>query len=101
MAGCVLLAFILLKRPSRYFGRRRYSGAATIERVPQPTRKWDGTQRDTLAQVERQKVEMREMSRGLNDQLGSKIIILERLVAQSQQQIERLEHLLDETEAAY
>jgi hypothetical protein len=98
LAGVALLTWILLKRSYRYFGRRRNKNPAPLERQPRPTSKWDGVQRDALAQVERQKVEMHEMTRDLNGQLSSKIIILEQLISDSQQQIDRLEHLLDRAE---
>lgn len=39
---------------------------------------------------------MHEMSRDLNGQLSSRIIVLEQLVGESQRQIERLEKLLAE-----
>jgi len=98
-AGVALLTWILMKRSYRYFGRSgRKNNAAPIERQPRPTSKWDGVQRDVLAQVERQKVEMHEMTRDLNGQLSSKIIILEQLISDSQQQIDRLEQLLEKVE---
>ena len=97
MAGCGLLTFILLKRAHRYFGPRRHKKSSDpIEHVHRPTDKWDGVQRDSLAQIERQRVEMHEMARDLNGQLTSRIVLLERLIGESQQQIERLEELLDE-----
>ncbi len=95
-AGCALLTLILLKRSYRH-GRRK-SNSAPIERIARPTTKWDGVQRDTLAQVERQKVDMYDMARDLNGQLSSRIIVLEQLVGESQRQIERLETLLAEAE---
>jgi len=99
LAGVALLTWILMKRSFRYFGHhRRNNKTAPIERVPRPANKWDGVQRDVLAQVERQKVEMHEMTRDLNGQLSSKIIILEQLIADSQRQIDRLEQLLEQSE---
>jgi len=99
IAGVALLTWILMKRSFRYFGnRRRNNKTSPIERVPRPTSKWDGVQRDALAQVERQKVEMHEMTRDLNGQLSSKIIILEQLISDSQRQIDRLEQLLEKVE---
>ena len=95
-AGCALLTLILLKRSYR-LGRRK-SSSAPIERIARPASKWDGAQRDTLAQVERQKVDMYDMARDLNGQLSSRIIVLEQLVGESQQQIERLETLLAKAE---
>ena len=98
LAGCVLLTLILLKRSYRYFGkRRRTRKQQPIQSVARPTHNWDGVQRDSLAQVERQKVEMHEMARDLNGQLSSRIIVLERLIHESQQKIDKLEHLLAET----
>ena len=94
LAGGALLTLILLKRSYRYFGRQKKGSSAPIERVARPASQWDGAQRDALAQVERQKVEMHEMSRDLNGQLSSRIIVLERLIGDSQRQIERLEALL-------
>ena len=99
MAGCALLTVILLKRTYRHFGRRRKGNSAPIERVARPASKWDGAQRDALAVIERQKVEMHEMSRDLNGQLSSRIILLEQLIAQSQQQIDRMEQLIEKTES--
>jgi hypothetical protein len=100
LAGGALLTLILLKRSYRYFGRQKKGGSAPIERVARPASQWDGAQRDALAQVERQKVEMHEMSRDLNGQLSSRIIVLERLIGDSQRQIERLEALLAAAEPA-
>ena len=97
-AGCALLTLILLKRSYKH-GRRKPS-SAPIERISRPTSKWDGAQRDKLAQVERQKVDMYDMARDLNGQLSSRIIVLEQLVGESQRQIERLETLLAEAEEA-
>ncbi len=95
-AGCALLTLFLLKRSYR-LGRRK-SSSVPIERIARPTSKWDGAQRDTLAQVERQKVDMYDIARDLNGELSSRIIVLERLIGDSQQQIERLENLLAEAE---
>ncbi len=95
-AGCGLLTFILLKRTYRRLGRRKKNDSKPIERIHRPTGPWDGAQRDAMAQVERQKVELYDMSRDLNAELSSKIIVLEQLVGESQKKIERLEELLAE-----
>jgi hypothetical protein len=42
---------------------------------------------------------MYEMSRDLNGQLNSKMLVLEQLIAQSQRQIERMEQLIEATES--
>ncbi len=95
LAGVGLLIFILMKRSYRYFSRpRRKRNDRPIELQPRPKGPWDGVQRDTMAHIERQKVEMFEMSRDLNGQLNSKIIVLEKLIADSQRQIMRMEALL-------
>ena len=98
-AGCALFTLVLLRRTYLRLGRRQKASPAAIERVARPNSPWDGVQRDALAQVERQKVEMHEMSRDLNGQLSSKIIVLEQLIGDSQRQIERLERLLAESKA--
>ena len=95
-AGCGLLTFFLLKITFRRIGRRKKSSSAPIEKIARPASQWDGVQRDALAVVERQKVELHDMSRDLNGQLSSRIIMLEQLVGESQRQIERLEQLLAE-----
>lgn len=97
-AGCALFTMVLLRRTYLRLGRRKKASSAAIERVARPSGPWDGVQRDALAQVERQKVEMHEMSRDLNGQLSSKIIVLEKLIGDSQRQIERLEKLLAESQ---
>lgn len=97
-AGCGLLTAIVLRRTFRRIGRSKTNSSEPIERVARPTSKWDGAQRDALAQVERQKVEMYDMSRDLNGQLTSRILVLERLIGESQLQIERLEALLAKTD---
>jgi len=99
-AGCALLTLILLKRTYRRIGKRTKYNPAPIERISRPTGAWDGAQRDALAQVERQKVEMHDMARDINGQLTSRILVLEQLVGDSQRQIERLEALLAEAKRA-
>ena len=95
LAGVGLLTFILMKRSYRYFSRtRRNRNDKPLELQPRPKGPWDGAQHDTMAHIERQKVEMFEMSRDLNGQLNSKIIVLEKLIADSQRQITRMEVLL-------
>ena len=99
LAGVSLLTFILMKRAYRYFGKpRRLANSAPIDLQPRPQGPWDGAQRDTLAHVERQKVEMYELARDLNGQLSTKMVVLERLIAESQQQIDRLEKLVAKVE---
>ena len=95
LAGVGLLIFILMKRSYRYFSRpRRKRNDRPIELQPRPKGPWDGVQHDAMAHIERQKVEMFEMSRDLNGQLNSKIIVLEKLIADSQRQNTRMEALL-------
>ncbi len=95
LAGVGLLTFILLKRSYRYFSRtRRNRNDKPIALQPRPKGPWDGAQHDAMAHIDRQKVEMFEMSRDLNGQLNSKVIVLEKLIADSQQQIKQMEALL-------
>ena len=99
LAGVGLLTFILLKRSYRYFARpRRARNDAPLELQPRPKGVWDGAQQDAMAHIERQKVEMYDMARDLNGQLNSKIIVLERLIAESQKQITQMEALMYQLE---
>ncbi len=98
-AGIALLTWVLLKRSFRYFGRPRGKRfIKALEEQYRPTSTWDGVQRDSSARIERQKVEMHEMTRDLKGELNSKIIVLEKLISDSQRQIERMEQLLDRAE---
>ena len=101
LAGVGLLTFIMMKRASRYFRkspRKRYEGPIDLQH--RPNSKWDGVQQDTMAHIERQKVEMHDMARDINGQLTSKIIVLEQLIAESGQQIKRMEELLQKIDQA-
>ena len=99
MAGAGLLTFILLKRSYRYFGRRRHvRNEGPLDLQKRPATKWDGAQRDSIAHIEREKVELYDMARELKGDLNSRIIVLERLIAESGQQIRRMEDLLQEME---
>jgi len=98
--GCAMLTFLLLKRSYRYFGRSsRSRSSRPLELQSRPASKWDGAQRDALAVVERQKVEMHDMARELTGQLSTKIVTLERLISDSQRQIDRMEVLVEELES--
>lgn len=95
LAGIGLLTFILMRRSYRYFGKsRRRRDDAALDAQPRPNAPWDGVQHDAMARIERQKVEMFEMARDLNGQLSSKIIVLEKLISDSQRQIARMEELV-------
>ncbi len=99
-AGIALLTMLLLRRSYRYFGRRRTRGGSgpTIEFQPRPQGKWDGVKKDANARFDRDQVELYDLARDLKGQLDSKIIVLNELIVKSQQQIDRLEELLAETE---
>lgn len=98
-AGCALLTVILLRRSYRFFGNRRSRGDSSppIELQHRPTHKWDGVKKDAAARFNRDQVELYDLARDLKGQLDSKIIVVNELVAQSQQQIDRLEELLAES----
>ena len=98
-AGCALLTWILLKRSYKYFGKPRGKRLIQgIEEQHRPTSEWDGAKSDAMARIERREVEMQEMTRDLKGELNSKIIILEKLIADSQRQIERMEELIEKAE---
>jgi hypothetical protein len=101
LAGVGLLIFILMKRSYRYFTRRgRKRNEQPLELQPRPKSPWDGAMRDKMASIDRQEVEMFEMSRDLNGQLSSKVIVLEKLIADSQRQITQMEAMLEKIEEA-
>ncbi|QDU58560.1 hypothetical protein [Aeoliella mucimassa] len=100
VAGIALMTMILLRRTYRTIGRRRKFDSRPIDAQPRPKSEWDGAKADSTAVIERQRVELAEMSRDVNGQLDTKIMILRELMTQSQQQITRLEQLLQESEVA-
>jgi hypothetical protein len=101
LAGVGMLIFILMKRSYRYFARRkRQRNEQPLELQPRPKGPWDGVQRDAMANIDRQEVQMFEMARDLNGQLTSRIIVLEKLIAESQRQINQMETLLAEIDEA-
>ena len=101
IAGVGLLIFILMRRSYGFFSkRRRRLDEQPLALQPRPKGPWDGAQHDAQALIDRQEVEMFEMARDLNGQLSSRIIVLEKLIADSQQQIDRMESLLTQIEAA-
>jgi hypothetical protein len=95
IAGIALLTSILLRRTYRQLGRgRKRYDSRPIDAQPRPSGVWDGAKADSSAVIERQKVQLAELSRDINGQLDTKIMVLRELIAQSQQQIERMEELL-------
>jgi hypothetical protein len=100
LAGCALLTAILLRRSYRYFGRRRGSNKneTAIDHQPRPTDAWSGMQKDVAAHLQRQEVELFDFARDVAGQLDSKMRVLQQLIAESNQQIERMEQLLDDAE---
>ena len=102
LAGCALLTLILLRRWSRYYGRRsrRKKSEPPIAAQPRPHDAWGGMQRDAAAHIERQKVELHEFSRDVAGTLDSKMLLLGELITKSDEQIARLEQLLAELEGA-
>ncbi|MCO6043632.1 hypothetical protein NG895_06905 [Aeoliella sp. ICT_H6.2] len=99
LLGIALLTSILLRRTYRQVGRRRKGfDNRPIDAQPRPKTEWDGAKHDSVAVIEKQKVQLAQMSRDVNGQLDTKIMILRDLIARSEQQIERLEELLGETQ---
>jgi len=88
----VLIAiFIFIRRSRRRFRRSRDDSA--IVHVTRPESDRSGSAR-TSDELTRQEVEFYERSRDMSGMLDSKIRVLQHLITQSQQQIERLEELL-------
>lgn len=100
LTGVGLLTAILLRRSFRYFGRqtRRRKNEAPIDHQPRPIDVWAGAQHDVAAHIQRQEVEFFDMARDVTGQLDSKMLLLQQLMAQSNEQIARMEQLLEEME---
>ncbi len=97
IAGIALLTTILLRRTYRQLGgRRKKYDHRPIDAQPRPTGVWDGAKADSSAAIERQKVQLAELSRDVNGQLDTKIMVLRELLDESQRQIERMEELLSD-----
>lgn len=97
LAGIALLTALLMRRSYRYFGgKKRGFDPRPIDAQPRPTKAWEGAMNDSAAMVERQQVELAQMSRDVNGQIDTKIMILRELIARSEKQIERMEELLRE-----
>ena len=89
---------ILLRRSYRYFGRRS-AREGPIAHVAKDTARWDPRPVDLSGELARQEVRMHETARELSAKLDSKIRVLQYLTSSAQQQIERLETLLEQAGA--
>ncbi len=101
LAGVVILAAILLRRSYRYYGRRRRGRREPpLVQLPRPSGRWGGTQTDAAAQLAKREIEMYELYRQLSAQLDNKIVVLQQLMAQSEEVMRRLDSLLPEDSKA-
>lgn len=98
--GCGLLTAILLRRSYRYFGRKDKKQKLDAAPTPRPKGEWAGAYTDASARIERQKVELHEMEREVSAKIDNKLVLMQQLVARSQQQIDRLEALLGQADRA-
>lgn len=97
LVGIALLTSILLRRTYRQVGRgRRGQSTRHIDAQPRPTHSWDGARDDPHARIERERVLLEEFRREANGQIDAKLIALRQLIAQSEEQIAKLEALLAE-----
>ncbi|QDU91659.1 hypothetical protein Pla175_50890 [Pirellulimonas nuda] len=95
IAGCALLVYILMRRSYRFFGAAKRRSTGPIDVQHRPVTQWDGVQADADARVNRQQVELEEMSRQMRGEIDSKLIALRELSARCDAQIAKLESLLD------
>ena len=91
----LIVIFIFVRRSRRRFRRSRDD--STIVHVARPESDRSGSAR-TSDELIRQEVEFHERSRDMSGMIDSKIRVLQQLITQSQQQIERLEALLMKSE---
>ena len=98
LVGLGLLIAILLRRSFRYYGRRgsRKAGAEPLLATTTPPAGPYRSLTNPPAEVLRWQVEMHEIARDLRAEMDSKLRLLQLLIAQAQQQADRLERLLNE-----
>ena len=98
-AGCAMLAFFLLRRLRRHSGKQIRGGSGpAIDAQPRPTHEWDGAHKDAAAKFDRQQVEFYDLARDLTGQIDSKLVLLQQLIAESDERIDQLETLLRKSE---
>jgi hypothetical protein len=91
LAGVALLIYFLMRKAHlQQVAEGRSRVVTDVPAFPRAKPTW---------QTSESNVEMAEMARDLNGQLTTKMIVLEQLIADSQQQIERMEELLAQVEA--
>ncbi len=99
-AGIGLLTWLLLRKTFKRLSKQKRAGSGPyLQKQRRPAHQWDGAKQDATARFERQQVELHDLARDLNGQIDSKLLLFRELVAQSEQQIERLEALLEEAES--
>lgn len=99
--GVGILVSIFLRITYRRLGKRKKNNTTKpIVAQPRPDTPWSGAYQDADAQLNRKEVELQEMVRNVTATIDNKLILLQQLIAQSQQQIDRLEELLQESEAS-
>lgn len=97
--GLGLLTAVLLRRAYRRLGaRKKRRPDRALEQTPRPATAWSGAYADASARIERERVELHEQSREAAATIDNKLVMLQQLIAQSQQQIDRLETLLTRAE---
>ena len=100
LAFCVALLVaivILLRRSHRYFGRRGQDQTPVV-RVSETKGLSVSAADDAGARLIGEEVRMHETARELSARLDSKISVLEYLTGTAQQQIDRLEELIEKAE---
>jgi len=100
LVGIALAIIILMRRSNRYFRRRRKKKdpgpLVQLERPETPDSRSAVIHSEDLA---RQEVHLHDRARALMAQLDSKIRVLQQLMIQTEQQIERMESLLEQAES--
>ena len=101
LVGIAMMIFILMRRSNRYFRRQKKKKKDQGPLVQLDRPKVPNTRSAVIlsADLARQEVQLNDRTRELMGQLDSKIRLLQQLMIQTEQQIERLEALLEETES--
>ncbi len=94
----ILVAIFLRITYRRLRKGKGKSSTRPIAEQPRPETPWSGAYQDADARLSRKEVELHEMKREVTATIDNKMILLQQLIEQSQQQIDRLEELLEDAE---
>ena len=84
---------LLLRRSSRYFGKRKREKHDPVVRIPRPSSGRWSTNIDSPEQVAKFEVQLQETMREISAQLDNKMVALQILIKQANEKIAQMETL--------